>query len=151
MRIHENAELVRFNGLGVPEPVDEIRVIGSGRPYGALFIKRMWNPNMTMEQTAKLALFIIELIQDTKMNASVGYKEDCLPQVFYLPNLKIDESLRKARRNMTEEQIQKKADELHKEQPIQELPEETIRDYLKTVGSIKSRLIELLKESQLSL
>jgi 20S proteasome alpha/beta subunit len=52
IRVGSTPELVNITGLGLPEPVNSIKVIGHGEPHGSLFIKKMWNDKMTMEQTA---------------------------------------------------------------------------------------------------
>ena len=59
IRVFYKAELTNFSGYGIPEPVNTIKVIGHGEPYGALFVDRIWDKNMTMEQIIKLALFVI--------------------------------------------------------------------------------------------
>ena len=80
------AKLNVFTGYGFPEPVNRIRVIGHGKPYGALFHKKLWNQNMTIEQTAKLGLFIISLINKMDLDNSVGYNEEYPPQVVFIPD-----------------------------------------------------------------
>jgi len=75
-----------YNGYGYPEPVNRIEAIGHGKPYGTLFLKKLWKPTMTMEQTAKLGLFIIQFIDEMKLDNSVGYDNQFLPQVVYIPD-----------------------------------------------------------------
>jgi hypothetical protein len=41
LRIIQTAELTNFTGLGIPEPVNTIKVIGHGEPYGALFVDKI--------------------------------------------------------------------------------------------------------------
>lgn len=135
IRINPIPELVNFTGLGLPEPVNGIKVIGHGEPYGALFIKKMWNPKMTMEQTAKLALFVIKLICETEIDASVGYRStDFLPQVFYLPNVLVD-----IPKDINPLELPKFVADMHRvKYPIQELPAETVRSFMNEVGSMVS-------------
>jgi 20S proteasome alpha/beta subunit len=146
IRVKPMPELVNITGLGLPEPVNTIKVIGHGEPYGALFIKKMWNPNMTMEQTAKLALFVIKLIQDTQIDASVGYRTENLPQVYYLPNVIFPDSWYNLK---TEEERKKMVQEMHDlKYPIQELPVETVNHFLNEVSSKVSDFDNLFKQGQ---
>jgi hypothetical protein len=144
IRIKPTPELVNFTGLGLPEPVNGIKVIGHGEPYGALFIKKMWKPNMTMEQTAKLALFVIKLICETEIDASVGYRTDFLPQVFYLPNVIVAFP-----QDINPEERRKFVEEMHiVKYPIQELSAETVRSYMNEVSSMVSGFEKLFVEGQ---
>ena len=119
IRVGSEPELVNITGLGLPEPVNSVKVIGHGEPHGALFIKKMWKSTMTMEQTAKLALFIIKLIEDTQIDASVGYCTDCLPQVYYLPTVYLPDGLdEKAYNKMKQEEKQAVIDEAYELRPI---------------------------------
>ena len=83
----KKAHLTAFNGYGIPEPINGIRSIGHGYPYGKIFTNRLWNPKMTMEQTAKLGLFIIEVIKKMKLDYTVGYTAKVLPQVAVIPDI----------------------------------------------------------------
>ncbi len=146
IRVNIIPELVNFTGLGLPEPVNKIKVIGHGRPYGALFIKKMWNEKMTMEQTAKLALFIIKLIQDTDIDTSVGYRTDFLPQVYYLPNVMFPDSWNTLK---TEEERKKMVNDMHNiKYPITELPVEDVNRFINEVGSKVSDFDRLFIEGQ---
>lgn len=96
-RITNDAELSHITPIGFMEPIDTIKVIGHGEPYGAFFLKKkIWRPDFTMQDTAKLAIFIINHIQNQKLDNSVGFDEEYLPQVCYVPNIpkdiQIDES-----------------------------------------------------------
>ena len=81
------AQLTTFNGDGIQEPVNTYAVIGHGEPYGTLFLKKLWKKNMTMHQTAKLGLFILKFIQDMHLDSSVGFNNEYLPQVVFIPNV----------------------------------------------------------------
>lgn len=83
----KKAHLTEFNEYGIPEPVNGIRSIGHGYPHGKIFTKKLWNKNMTMEQTAKLGLFIIEVIKKMHLDYSVGYTTKVLPQVAVIPDI----------------------------------------------------------------
>ncbi len=153
IRIHPIPELVNFLGYGIPEPVNEIKVIGHGQPYGALFIKKLWKPTMTMEQTAKLALFVIKLIGDreTPLDASVGYRyPDYLPQVYFLPNVIIDPKLEGVREDLQAEQERRIAVErCHSNCPVTLLSPEMVNRYMDEVGSFMSDLTDMFSEWQL--
>lgn len=83
----KEAHLTEFNGYGIPEPINGIRSIGHGYPHGKIFTNKLWNQKMTMEQTAKLGLFIIEVIKKMKLDYSVGYSAKVLPQVAVIPDI----------------------------------------------------------------
>jgi len=80
-------QLHMFNPIGFPEPITQFKVIGSGSPYGKLFLKHIWKSDMNMEQTAKLGLFNIKLIKKLDLDNFVGYAEEFPPQVYYIPNV----------------------------------------------------------------
>jgi 20S proteasome alpha/beta subunit len=131
------ANLTAFNPYGFPEPVDGIRAIGHGEPYGAIFLKKMWNKNMTMEQTAKLGLFILKFIQDMKLDNSVGFDNEYLPQVYYIP----DTILPMNPTQMLIEQAQEKY-------KIRELSDEEVTMLLNEVSSKVSQFDSLFKEGE---
>lgn len=131
------ANLTAFNPYGFPEPVEGARAIGHGEPYGAIFLKKMWNKNMTMEQTAKIGLFVIKFVQDMKPDNSVGFEKKCLPQVYLIPDTIIP-------MNPTQIQIQQ-AQEKYK---IRELEDEEITMLLNEVSSKVSQFDALFKEGE---
>ncbi len=135
------AQLTIFNPFGFPEPVNTIRAIGHGEPYGALFIKNMWNPRMTMEQTAKLGIFIIKFIQDMELDRSVGFSDQCLPQVFYIPDIRLPGE------TTSEEEIK----EIINKHPIRELPEKEVRKFVNEVGSKIAEFEDLFKKGEFRL
>ena len=77
-----NLQFVTANGVG--EVVRRYQVIGSGEPYGEFFLKRLWKPEMTMEQVAVLGVAIIRIIEDNELDTGVGTKDN--PQVWYIPD-----------------------------------------------------------------
>jgi 20S proteasome alpha/beta subunit len=87
-RIDESkAYLTYFTQVGAPHPVKaKYAQIGSGTYFADTFIKGLWTPEWTMEQTAKLGIFIIKYITDSKLDAGVGYSNEMLPQVICLPH-----------------------------------------------------------------
>jgi 20S proteasome alpha/beta subunit len=136
IRVQAEPELVNFTGLGLPEPVNSFKVIGHGEPYGALFVKKMWNPTMTMEQTAKLALFIIKLIQDTLIDVSVGYRTDCLPQVYYIPKVIFPSNWQELYSGFPEAERNRLIDERYfVTYAIRELAPEDVNRFINEVGA----------------
>jgi hypothetical protein len=96
---------------------------------------------MTMEETARLALFNIKLIQDTKIDASVGYSTECLPQVYFVPDVKFPAQFRVST-PITEEQ-QMVVDEYFSKQPIREL---TDKDVTCLIDAISKKVLDLVSE-----
>ena len=130
------AQLTVFSPYGFPEPVNEKRAIGHGEPYGALFLKKMWRKDMTMEEAAKLGIFIIKFIQDMQLDNSVGFNQEYLPQVFYIPDLKIpigfDKTLKDCK---TQEESDHVWFDLYNKYPIRELPSEDVQHFINEVGT----------------
>lgn len=91
IRMAGSAELRFFTPFGFSEPVDQYKAIGHGEPCGRIFLKYMWNRNMTMIQTAKLGVFIIKFIQDMGLDNSVGFNDEFPPQVYYIPDVILPE------------------------------------------------------------
>jgi 20S proteasome alpha/beta subunit len=71
-----------INGSGTPYTIKKYHTIGSGSPFSQVFLKRCWEPEMTMEQVAELAYFIIKYIDDFKLNYTVGGE----PTIWFIPN-----------------------------------------------------------------
>lgn len=88
VRMGEKAEIMNFTHIGFPEPINSYKAIGHGEPYGAIFLKKLWTEHMTMEKVALLSCFIIKVIQESKIDNSVGYSEEYPPQVWYIPDIK---------------------------------------------------------------
>lgn len=144
-----NAQLTVFTPYGYPEPVNEKRAIGHGEPYGALFLKKMWNKNMTMGQVAKLGIFIIKFIQDMKLDNSVGYDREFLPQVFYIPDIVIPEGFdTKLSECTSQEEYNKAWIELYSKYPIQELPDEDVQHFINEVSPKISDVENLFRQGQ---
>jgi len=78
----DGAFLQYINPIGFAEVVRKYKVIGHGEPYGSIFLKKLWNPDMTMEQTAELGYFIIRHIEKLELDGSVGGN----PQVWFIPD-----------------------------------------------------------------
>ncbi len=134
------AQLTTFNPYGFPEPVNKYRAIGHGEPYGALFLKNMWYQNWTMEQTAKLGIFIIKFIADMKLDNSVGYDNEFLPQVFYIPHLLVPKNF--------DPQDEESINKLYEVHAIRELPNDEVLNYMNEVSSKISAFSNLFKSGQ---
>lgn len=134
----DNAELTTFSPYGFPEPVNEIKVIGHGEPYGALFVKKMWQPGMTMEQTAKIGLFVIKLLRDMDLDNSVGFNEKFLPQVVYVPDIQIPPKF--------DIQNQDEVQKLLEKYPIKEVSEEKVKNFINEISSKISDLENFFQE-----
>ncbi len=145
-RIVSEADLTHFTGLGIPEPVNTMKVIGHGEPYGALFADKIWDKAMTMEEVARLAIFIIKLIQDTKIDASVGYTTEYLPQIYYIPDVKFPNGF-KVSSPITEDE-QQTIDNAFITQPIRELTDEEVTCCINEVSGRVGDLLKLFKQGQ---
>lgn len=137
--------LTVFTPYGFPEPVMKARAIGHGEPYGALFLKKMWREKtMTMEATAKLGVFIIKLIQEMKLDNSVGFNDEYLPQVFYVPDVIYPNNINAYTREETQEFVQKNY-------PIKDLKEEEIKHIINEIGSKISDFEDFFKQGKFKL
>jgi 20S proteasome alpha/beta subunit len=133
------SDLDVFTGYGYPLPVNQIRAIGHGEPYGALFHKKLWNENMTMEQTAKLGLFVIKFIEDMQLDNSVGHSEEFLPQVVYIPYVIEPVGFKR-----TPEEIER----LTKEYPIKELLPNEVKKFMDEIKPNVSIVDSWFKEGK---
>jgi 20S proteasome alpha/beta subunit len=70
---------------GLAEPVRRYKVIGHGEPYGSIFLKKLWNKDMTMEQVGELGYFIIKYVERFELDNSVGVGSE-KPQVWFIPD-----------------------------------------------------------------
>jgi hypothetical protein len=70
---------------GVAEVVRKYWVIGHGDPYGSIFLKELWRPDMTMQEVAELGYFIIRYIERFQLDNTVGVGNE-RPQIFFLPD-----------------------------------------------------------------
>lgn len=132
------SQLTTFTGYGFPEPVNDIRAIGHGEPYGSVFIKKVWNNNMSMEQVARLGLFIIKFIDDNELDSSVGFKKECLPQVVIIPDAKIPERFLTSESITTLDEWEKRQEEVKpylEKYPIQELTPDATNHMLNEISS----------------
>lgn len=77
-------ELYCVEEFGGHSTITTYRTIGSGAPYGELFLKKLWK-EMGMKQVAELGYFVIKLIERNKLDETVGVGAEH-PQVWFLPN-----------------------------------------------------------------
>jgi 20S proteasome alpha/beta subunit len=124
------ASLTLFSPYGYS---DQIRAkymqIGSGALYGEMFLRSLWNPLWTMEHTAKLGIFIIMLIMYLKLDLRVGFSDELLPQVFYIPHIFIPDGF--DRDSITKEATV----ELQKKFPVRELSQNKVRTFINKATS----------------
>lgn len=149
------AQLTAFTPIGFPEPVNHNRAIGHGEPYGSLFLKKMWNKNMAMEQTAKLGVFIIKFIDDMHLDESVGFNDEYLPQVVYIPDMKLPDNFPECPppelSDKKMEELQREYLELTKKYPIKELSHEDVKYFVNEISSKISDFEDLFKSGQFRL
>jgi 20S proteasome alpha/beta subunit len=65
---------------GTLEPVRNYKAIGAGSPYGSIYLKKIWNKDMTMEEVAELGYFIIRYVERFGLDLTVG-AGDNVPQI----------------------------------------------------------------------
>lgn len=147
-RIHPQSRLTVFYGDGSSEIVNDIRAIGNGEPYGTVFHKKMWKKNMTMQQTAKLGLFIIQCIQDMHLIENVGYKRkrNFWPQIVYISNVKLPKDFPRYPPRPIPEDLQKRYNKLTGEYPIQELTEDEVKRLVEENESKVKEFGKFIKE-----
>ncbi len=63
------------------EEIRKYLAIGHGEPYSAFFMKKLWDPNITMTQSAVLSCAIIEIIDKNRLDISVGGD----PIIWFIP------------------------------------------------------------------
>lgn len=141
------AKLYAFHPYGFPEPVHKYRAIGHGRPYGELFLQKMWHTNkdMSMLEAVKLGCFIIKFIQDMKLDQSVGYSDEYLPQCMLIPDVPIPKEW------ATKPPPQEEIDAHFAKYEIRKMNEEDINQILNEVSSKISEFQKLFGESSFSL
>lgn len=84
VKTHNKPVLKHILISGIHDQVQQHKVIGSGEPYGSLFLNNL-PVNMTMMEYAEIGYFIINCIETNKLTDVVGvgnYK----PQVCFIPN-----------------------------------------------------------------
>ena len=64
--------LLYITPRGVGEVVRRYQVIGSGEPYGAYLMKKLWKNDLTMKQVAILGALTIKHIEENELDEAVG-------------------------------------------------------------------------------
>lgn len=95
--IERESLLKHISESGKIEPINKFRAIGTGSPYGLVFVKHVLKQNtqITMEQAAELGYFVIKYIQNFELDMKVGLddKEGSkfkYPQIHFIPNEGVD-------------------------------------------------------------
>jgi len=126
------ASLTLFSPYGYSDRIRTKYVqIGSGAPYGEIFLRSLWNPLWTMERTAKLGIFIIMLIMYLKLDIRVGFSDELLPQVFYIPHIFTPDGF--DRDSCTKEATE----ELQTKFQVRELSQNEVRTFISEASSKK--------------
>lgn len=90
----EKSLLYYFHDDGLYQHIDDdYKAIGA-EPYGEIYLKELWNPEMNMDQTAELGYFIIRYIEKFRLDLTVGTGGDRPhPQVRFIPDKKPSEQI----------------------------------------------------------
>jgi 20S proteasome alpha/beta subunit len=80
------AQLQHILPAGYGDRVKKYRVIGSGEPYGSIFLKKHWRREMVMQDVAELGYFIIRNIEENILDGKVGLGKSRHPQIYYIPS-----------------------------------------------------------------
>ena len=73
--------------------INGYKAIGTGEPYASFFLKKFWNNEMNMEQTAELGYFIIKYIERFGLNRTIGLDNKPpldKPTIWLIPDNSID-------------------------------------------------------------
>jgi len=81
-RLPQISALQYIYPIGFAEGVRKYKAIGHGEPYGSIFLKRLWDKELTMAKFAELGYFTIRQIEELKLDSSVGG----IPQIWYIPD-----------------------------------------------------------------
>lgn len=79
----DHASLYHMYGNGFSAEVKKFDIIGHGQPHALPFLKTLYRQNITMEEMIKLCVFILKLIDEEKIDLSVGGK----PQIYKIPDI----------------------------------------------------------------
>jgi 20S proteasome alpha/beta subunit len=137
------AQLSTYHPYGFPEPVNKYEAIGHGKPYGELFLKNLYRKEMTMKEGTKLGLFIIQFIKDMHLDESVGYDDEFLPQVVYIPDIQIPENY--------DPNDEIKVKKVYEGYPIGELSREDVKHFMNEIGSKVADFNNLFREGKFKL
>lgn len=89
-KLGESSLLYYFHDDGLYQPINnDYKVIGAA-PYGEIYMKKIWNAKMNMDQTAELGYFVIRYIEKFQLDLSVGTGGDKpRPQIHFIPDEKV--------------------------------------------------------------
>jgi 20S proteasome alpha/beta subunit len=73
---------------GLSKQIHRYKVIGSGEPYGSIFLGTFWRKKspQSMQDVAELGYFIIRNIEENKLDAEVGLDKNQHPQIYRISN-----------------------------------------------------------------
>lgn len=78
----DHASLYHMYSTGFSTEIKTFDIIGHGQPHALPFLKTLYHPEITMDDVVKLCVFILKLIDEEKIDFSVGGK----PQIFKIPD-----------------------------------------------------------------
>ncbi|MFY3742221.1 MAG: 20S proteasome alpha/beta subunit [Candidatus Nitrosomirales archaeon] len=70
---------------GRHEPITTYKAIGSGAPYGSIYVKEFYRTEKTMEEVAAIGDFVIRLIEGLELDLTVGIA-DIHPDIIFIPD-----------------------------------------------------------------
>lgn len=149
-RIHPEARLTLFTGFGNQEPVNDSIAIGHGRYCASIFHKNMLNDckKMIMSDVAKVGLFIICSLKVMSLDASVGFNDEFLPQIVYIPDVKLPEDFPETPMYLSEIERSKldvRYDELTKKYPIKELDPKSVISLMDEIEPKVNKFKDIVK------
>jgi 20S proteasome alpha/beta subunit len=74
------------DAVGTSSKVNDYKVIGTGAQYAYVFIKPSYSNKSVMDDMAVIATFIIRLIDECKIDDSIGADEEGKVQIWKFPN-----------------------------------------------------------------
>ncbi len=76
-----NVKLFALDKEGSAVPIDGIKALGHAEPYGAMFLKILWNKSYSMRQTAELVKFVIDTVYSLGLDVTVDHRLQyfCIP------------------------------------------------------------------------
>jgi 20S proteasome alpha/beta subunit len=90
----QKSRLFYFYDDGSFEPVNRYKAIGSGWPYGMIYLKELWkNNDISIDLAAETGYFIVKYIESYGLNNTVGLEKEGknrYPQIHFLPDNQSD-------------------------------------------------------------
>lgn len=126
---------------GVGQMVRNYQPIGSGSPYGSLFVKMAWTENLDSLQCAALGYFIIKLIEGKELDSYVGVK-DYEPTIAILPNAPDDYS------QLTKEEQDKYATRTVSGDELAHIKKIATQEYVKFDNYFKTSFVNLFQQAR---